>query len=120
MVNCESQRTTKLVNIHSNPVSPKTEIEDALNGKLFVETLSSFKDEYPELLGFINEDIEVTHESTYFSLDLRTSEWRNINTFFDADNNKFRFAKKYSENITDEYVEPSWITEIRNMILPLE
>ena len=39
IVNDESKNKTILTKIESNPVSPKIEIEDSLNGKLFFETL---------------------------------------------------------------------------------
>ncbi|MBR7949156.1 AAA family ATPase [Microvirga sp. STR05] len=37
IVNVPADRKTSLVKIDSNPVSPKTEIEDSLNGKLFLK-----------------------------------------------------------------------------------
>jgi len=49
IVNVSSSRKTELVKISSNPVSPKTEIEDSLNGKLFYETLLEFQVDYPEI-----------------------------------------------------------------------
>lgn len=117
MVNCNSSRTTKLVKIQSNPVSPATEIEDALNGRLFYQTLSTFSSEYPDQLGFLSEITkEITQESSKISLDLRTSEWELINQFFNLDNNKFKFSQKYIENIGEEFEEPSWIQEIRGWL----
>ncbi len=117
MVNCNSSRTTKLVKIQSNPVSPATEIEDALNGRLFYQTLSAFSSEYPEQLGFLSEITEeVTQESSKISLDLRSSEWELIDQFFNLDNNKFKFSQKYIENIGEEFEEPSWIQEIRGWL----
>lgn len=117
MVNCNSSRTTKLVKIQSNPVSPATEIEDALNGRLFYQTLSTFSSEYPDQLGFLSEITdEVTQESSKISLDLRSSEWELIDQFFNLDNNKFKFSQKYIENIGEEFEEPSWIQEIRGWL----
>jgi len=117
MVNCNSSRTTKLVKIQSNPVSPATEIEDALNGRLFYQTLSTFSSEYPDQLGFLSERTdEVTQEPSKISLDLRSSEWGLIGQFFNFDNNKFKFSQKYIENIGEEFEEPSWIQEIRGWL----
>jgi len=117
MVNCSSSRTTRLVNIQSNPVSPATEIEDALNGRLFFETLCVFSSDYPDKLGFLSDITEeVTQESSKISLDLRSSQWELIDQFFNLDNNKFKFSQKYIENIGEEFEEPSWIQEIRGWL----
>ncbi|WP_345974058.1 AAA family ATPase [Sulfurimonas sp. HSL3-7] len=114
IVNCSNKATTTLVNIQSNPVSPATEIEHSLNGRLFLTTLRTFQENYPELLSFLDEITEeVTENSTHFSLDLKTSQWTQIEQFFDTDNNKFLFAKKYVENMDDSYAIPAWIQEIR-------
>lgn len=114
IVNCPVDRKTKLVHIHSNPVSPETEIEMALNGEVFLKALKTFKDEYPKLLEFIDKIETATPNCTYYSLDLRTSEWDCIKQFFDidTDNNKYRFAKKYTELMTDDDIVPDWIKEI--------
>lgn len=117
IVNCAQTRATKLVNIQANPVSPATEIEDALNGKLFYETLISFIDDYPELLGFLNElSEEVTQESSKIALDLRTSHWFKIEQFFNTGNNKFLFSKRYCESVHENYEVPSWIEEVRSWL----
>lgn len=117
IVNCMKDRTTKLVNIQANPVSPATEIEDSLNGKLFYETLCSFIDSYPEQLSFLNEiEDEITQESSKIALDLKPSQWVEIEKFFDSDNNKFSFSKRYAEAINEDYTVPSWIEEIRGWL----
>ena len=117
IVNCMKDRTTKLVNIQANPVSPATEIEDSLNGKLFYETLCSFIDSYPEQLSFLNEiKDEITQESSKIALDLKPSQWLEIEKFFDLDNNKFSFSKRYAEAINEDYTVPSWIEEIRGWL----
>lgn len=117
MVNCARERTTKLVNIQANPVSPATEIEDSLNGKLFYEILCSFIDSYPQQLGFLNEIAdEISQESSRIALDLKPSQWAEIERFFDSDNNKFAFSKRYAKAINEEYAVPSWIEEIRGWL----
>lgn len=116
MVNISSSRSTSLVDIQSNPVSPATEIEDALNGELFFKVLLDFKDLYPDQLSFLNiEILEGTEECcSKFSADLRASEWEKIEAFFNINNNKYLFAIKYCEQIGQQYQTPNWITEIRN------
>lgn len=117
MVNCIQTRSTKLVNIQANPVSPATEIEDALNGKLFYETLCSFIEKYPEQLSFLKEnEYEISQESSRIALDLKPSQWIKIEQFFDLDNNKFLFSKRYSETLNNEHAVPSWIEEIRGWL----
>lgn len=114
IVNCKNSRATKLVNIQANPVSPETEIEDALNGRLFYETLRSFADEFPEQLSFLNEITDdVTQESSKFALDLKASQWSQIEQFFNLGNNKFSFSQRYTENLSEDHDIPSWIQEIR-------
>lgn len=115
IVNDESKRKTVLVKIDSNPVSPKTEIEDSLNGKIFFETLKEFENTHAELSNIIKEIDEPIEEATYFSLDLSPSKQKILEIFFDTSNNKFDFAKKYSEKINSEYRVPEWIEDIKNL-----
>lgn len=117
IVNCPSAKVTKLVNIQANPVSPATEIEDALNGKLFLTTLREFSDGYPEQLGFLTEITEeVSENATKLSLDLKGSQWEKIDDFFNIGNNKFLFAQKYVSLTSDAYEVPAWIQEIRGWL----
>ncbi len=117
MVTAKSSRSVSLVNIQSNPMSPKTEIEDVLNGKLFYETLRTFVPDNPSL-GFLNSYPEATEDLSFFALDLRDSEREAIEGFFDEGNNKFIFAEKYVTGLTPEKIVPSWITEIRDWLAP--
>lgn len=116
IVNVPKDNTTKLVKIESNPVSPKTEIEDCLNGWLFMETLLEFKPDYPELLDFLDESLLDSEEVVYFAFDFKQSEIKAIEDFFNLDNNKYRFAKKYSEKISNNYITPNWIKEIEDFL----
>jgi ABC-type cobalamin/Fe3+-siderophores transport system ATPase subunit len=115
MVNCKITRTTKLVNIQSNPVSPATEIEDALNGKLFYETLKTFSEEYPHFLSFLDGIEGVSHEYSKIALDLKASQWELIDNFFNTKNNKYLFSQRYIKNVKG-YEVPSWIQEIRGWL----
>ena len=115
MVNDEASKLTRLVTIQSNPVSPPTEIEDALNGKLFYEALLTFVEQHSDL-AFLRE-VSVENEGpVYFALDIKPSQRESIVKFFDAGNNKFEFAKKYVSLATKEYATPGWIDEIRGFI----
>ena len=115
IVNKISTRKIELVKIDSNPVSPKTEIEDALNGKIFFETLREFEEAYSELSNIIKDIDSITEESAYFALDLSPSKQKVLGSFFDKDNNKFDFAKRYSEKISAEYQVPEWIEKIKEL-----
>lgn len=115
IVNIEKDRKTVLVKIDSNPVSPKTEIEDSLNGKLFFETLLEFKEIHPELENITKEINDPTEEASYYALDLSLSKQKILENFFNADNNKFDFAKKYVEKMTESYQIPDWIDNIKKL-----
>lgn len=115
IVNVDKLRKTALVKIDSNPVSPKTEIEDSLNGKLFVETLISFRESHPDIENILKDISNPTEECSYFSLDLSPSKQKLLENFFDTDNNKFEFAKRYSENISDSYIIPEWIDDLKKL-----
>lgn len=117
IVNCYETQKTKLVNIQANPVSPATEIEDALNGQLFLDTLKHFREEYSDILNFIDHVPNIVPQScSKISLDLRSSEWKLIDDFFNRDNNKYRFAQKYVELMSDQHSTPEWIEEIRGWL----
>ena len=84
---------------------------------MFYETLCTFIDSYPDKLSFLHEiEDEITQESSRIALDLKASQWGEIEQFFDLDNNKFSFSKRYVEAISDEYAVPSWIEEIREWL----
>lgn len=119
IVNVNEKEDTTLINIQSNPMSPATEIEDSLNGKLYFETLKTFIPEF-ENLSFLNDikDEEVTEKSSFFALDLKTSQIKEIKEFFDTRNNKYDFAIRYSNAITPDYETPKWIKEIHSWIVP--
>lgn len=116
IVNCNSTKTTKLVSIQSSHVSPETEIEDSLDAKNYFSTLCTFKDEYPELLSFLDSAEVAEGGTSYFAVDLRFTEREKIKKFFEMDNNKYRFAKAYSSAIALELKAPDWIEEIRKWI----
>ena len=114
---------TKLVKINANPKSPKTDIEDALNGKAFYQTLKKFKDNNTEL-SFINSELDISETnnnkqviSSYKALDLRQTEYEKLDEFFSKNNskNKVEFANKYTEIIKKgDFKIPSWIEEIKD------
>lgn len=115
IVNVEKDRKTKLVKIDSNPVSPKTEIEDSLNGKQFYDTLLEFKHDNPELENVLSEIEDPGDEPTFFAFDLAPSKYKILDNFFNMDNNKFDFSKKYIEKLGENYATPDWIEDIKSI-----
>jgi predicted ATP-dependent endonuclease of OLD family len=113
IVNDDSKSKTILVKNQSNQVSPKTEIEDCLNGRLFFETLKEYETDNSELSPLIKEVNEPTEESTYFALDLPLTKQKILEIFFDKGNHKFEFAKKYCEKVNMGYKVPDWIEELK-------
>lgn len=115
IVNVEKDRKTVLIKIDSNPVSPKTEIEDSLNGKLFFETLLKFREAHPELENIIKDIESPSEEASYFALDLSPSKQKILENFFNANNNKFDFANTYVSKLTDSYQVPDWIDNLKKL-----
>lgn len=106
---------TELVRIKSNPVSPKTDIEDALNGRAFYEALMSFKNQHDEL-AFLSEHENISETSSYAALNLRPSDYAKMDEFFSKEKSRYKveFANKYVEIISqNDYVVPSWLEEIK-------
>lgn len=106
---------TRLVKIMANPKSPKTDIEDALNGRLFHQVLLTFKPANDEL-SFLDEQ-EREETSSYSALNLRPTEYRYVDQFFSKNQgkNKVKFANEYVKTMqTGQFKTPDWIEEIKN------
>lgn len=60
-------------------------------------------------------DIEPAEGCCAFeSLDLKRTEIQTVKEFFDFENNKYEFARKYVELCeSTNYTEPDWINDIR-------
>ena len=118
IVNIDSERITKLVRIKSNPKAPNTDIEDALNGIIFQKALLDLKNNgYETDLNFISETEEADDIPSYYALDLRQSQKKQLDTFFNGNNgnNKVLFANKYVDIMKKgNYTVPNWIVEIKN------
>jgi hypothetical protein len=121
LINNSSNNRTERLAIDNSLTSPATEIEDCLNGKLFVETLKFFKEfqDYDYLKNILEDTKEYSEEASYFSLNLRPSDTHILKEFFDSNNGnmKIEFAKKYVELMSKgNYQTPSWISEIKRWI----
>lgn len=121
IVNDPKNNSTMLVDIHSNKVSPPTEIEDCLNGFSFSKTLESFSNDFKYLEGLLNEKNFDNDTISFFSMNLTVSEQKQLEEFFDTDGIKYEFAKRYVS--IDEIwktekgrknLVPTWIEDIRD------
>ena len=117
MVSILNDNSTKLVNIPFNPVGPETEIEDVLNGKAFYNALLTFTSDYSTHLKFLDNYTinDVSECCSRSAINFRSSEVSDIKNFFDEDNVKYNFSKKYCEILDDGniYEIPDWIVEVR-------
>lgn len=116
IVNDPVNKRTLLVKVdpETNPKTPKTDIEDALNGRVFGFTVNSLKAEFPEL-SFISDD-EKEETPSNLALDLRPSEYSKLDVFFNENKgeNKVIFAERYVGILNcGSFTEPNWIEEIR-------
>jgi hypothetical protein len=116
IVNNMATGRTELVDIDSNPISPPTEIEDALNGAHAFNTLQQFVEEDADL-NFLKGRAPPFDGPSYFALDLRPTEQQLLEMFFDRNNNKYRYAKRYAESLTSDLTVPAWIIEIKKWFL---
>lgn len=115
IVNDEANKRTLLVKVdpETNPKTPKTDIEDALNGKVFGYTVNSLREQFPILEVISDEEKEEIPSS--MALDLRPSEYSKLDEFFNENRgeNKVIFAEKYVALVSSgEYTVPNWIEEI--------
>lgn len=119
IVNDEQTKAAKLVHTkqNTNPKTPNTDIEDALEGKLFYDTLCSFKDQYDlDFIDTISINETKSGLSSYYAMDLRPSEREKLDRFFNdhKGKNKVLFATQYVKLLTHNHnEEPKWINEIR-------
>ncbi len=116
IVNDATNNCTLLVKVdpETNPKAPKTDIEDALNGRLFGFTINSLKNDYP-ILSFISDEEKAEIPSS-LALDLRPSEYSLLDSFFNENRgaNKVIFAERYVELLDqNSFTEPNWIRELK-------
>ena len=113
IVNDNTKKETILVNNQFN-IKKKTDIEDALNGKLFHQTLLEFRTKHSEL-SFMTEE-EKEEIPSYYAMNLRIDEYDKLDQFFSKDNceNKVAFARLYVEKMKrGVFKAPQWIEEIK-------
>ncbi len=114
IVNFKDTTDTMLVKIQDALKSPNTDIEDALNGRLYHRVLLKFKEDKVIDFDFIVDE-EKPETPSYYSLDFRESERDMVDDFLNDNNgdNKEVFAKTYVELDNESYKIPNWIKQIK-------
>lgn len=109
-----NDRKTTLLNTTDNNYNPPTEIEDSLVPQPFLDALDFFyHNGYAEHLDRLKKSMELIYpeSSSGIAFDLRDSEKRELNNFFDLPGMKIKFALKYCE-FANADEPPEWIQEI--------
>ena len=108
----EALEKITLVDIDSNKVSPATDIEDAINGKICKRVLQTLKPRWPQL-SFIDDD-DAEEICSILALNLTRENSKALKEFYNIDNHKYIAARKYVELLEGNESIPEWITEIKN------
>lgn len=114
IVKYDNNEDVSLVDMDSNDTG-KTDIEDALNGKVFKMTLNKFKEQNEEL-AFVDDNVDLDEKVSFYAMNLPPLTYKQLDGFFSKNNNKNKmlFAKAYVEELSKgDYKVPSWINEIK-------
>jgi predicted ATPase len=115
LLNSHTSKIATLVKTSSNQSSPKTDIEDALDGKTFIETLKKLSQDNEQLKELIPTSQIADGESSYYALNLSPTKYSELGEFFKKfeGKNKITFAQQYVELVKPDSSIPSWIKEIK-------
>ena len=119
ILNKSNDQKTSLVDVSSNDYEMKTEIEDCLDGIVFIETLKTYTEDQ-DIVAILKDEKNFKDKSlnSYFCFDLKTSGQEVLKKFFDQDSGqrKIEFAKRYVEiakNNNPKSKNLDWIGEIK-------
>ncbi len=117
ILNKSNDQKTSLIDVNSNDYEMKTEIEDCLDGVVFIETLKTYTEDQ-NIVAILEDEKNFKDKSlnSYFCFDLKPSGQEVLKKFFDQDSGyrKIEFAKKYVEIARSNSVKNlDWIDEIR-------
>ena len=117
ILNNNKDKTTSLVDVNSNKYEMKTEIEDCLDGVVFIETLKTY-DEDQVVIDILEDEKNFKDISlnSYFCFNLRDDDRLTLKDSFDQDNGyrKIEFARRYVEIARDNSAKSlDWIDEIK-------
>lgn len=103
----------ELVEIGHKDQSPITEIEDALDASIYIETLKNLA---PEQIKSILTEENIRKDATIsgYCLDLKDSQKELIENYFSSPGAKFKFAKSYIATATRP--APKWIQSLISII----
>lgn len=115
-------KNTILIDANSDQASQITEIEDCLNGKIFMDTLKDFDDDEINTILEDKNNISDISLNSFYSFNLRDSDREKIKNFFDLENGymKIKFAKKYIELAEKDCSNNSnmeWIDKIKQFFM---
>ena len=119
ILNKNNDQKTSLVDVSSNDYEMKTEIEDCLDGIVFIETLKKYTEDedIAAILGDLKNFKDDKSLNSHFCFNLRDDDRKILKDFFDQESGyrKIEFAKKYVEAaIGNNAKSPDWIDEIEN------
>jgi hypothetical protein len=120
ILNKNNDQKTSLIDVSSNDYEMKTEIEDCLDGAIFIETLKTYTEDQ-NIVAILENKKTFKDKSlnSYFCFDLKPSEQKVLKNFFDQDSGyrKIEFAKKYVKIARSNSVKNlDWINEIRQWL----
>ncbi len=111
-----TDQDTILVKIQASPKAPNTDIEDALNGKIFNKVLYKLTNPKENTVYSFIKDEDKEQIASAIAMDLRESEKKKVDDFFNLNNgeNKVLFAQEYVLEMKNaDYKIPNWIQEIK-------
>lgn len=113
---CENYIDVDLLKTTDNKVSPPTEIEDALDGLFFYETLYRLHAKGEKRFSFVKDAKTLSSNVAAGILDLTTSQKLIIKEYFNELGNKNIFCDEYVDVLyeTDEIHTPNWLQEVVN------
>ena len=114
--NSKNQRTS-LADVSSNDYEMKTEIEDCLDGTVFIETLKTYTEDQ-HIVAILEDEKNFKDESlnSHFCFNLRDNDRKILKDFFDQENGyrKIEFARRYVGIARGNSVKNlDWIDEIK-------
>lgn len=115
-------KNTILIDANSDQASQITEIEDCLNGKIFMDTLKDFDDDEINAILEDKNNISDISLNSFYSFNLRDSDRKKIKNFFDLENGymKIKFAKEYvkfAQKYSNDNSSMEWINEIKEFFM---
>ena len=117
ILNKSEDKRTSLVDVSSNEHKMTTEIEDCLDGVIFIETLKTYtKDQAIVTILEDEKNFKDKSFNSHFCFNLRDDDRKILKDFFDQDNGyrKIEFAKKYVEMAQNNDTKSlDWIDEIK-------